>query len=212
MDNLVLYISCTTLGGAGAWLISRWGKVLGYLDSPNDRSSHEGVVPKGGGIGILAAFLFVCMFTGIPFVFWVPINIISLFGLYGDGTDLPPKVRLFSQLSAAIIIILGTKNPLSHYWLLIMAPLWAVFIVGTANFYNFMDGINGIAGITGVVGFGLLALSNFLSQGEPSFTVLSLCISLSCLGFLPFNMPKAKVFMGDVGIHRLRRFHGSKIR
>ncbi|NIM03667.1 UDP-N-acetylmuramyl pentapeptide phosphotransferase, partial [bacterium] len=49
------------------------------------------------------------------------------------------------------------------------------------------------------VGFGLLALSSFLSEGGKSFAVLSTCIFLSCLGFLPFNMPNAKVFMGDVG-------------
>jgi len=62
-----------------------------------------------------------------------------------------------------------------------------------------MDGINGIAGITGTVGFGLLALFNFLAGGDSNFSVLSICLALSCLGFLPFNMPKARVFMGDVG-------------
>lgn len=62
-----------------------------------------------------------------------------------------------------------------------------------------MDGINGIAGITGVVAFGLLALFNLLSGGESQFTVLLLCITFSCLGFLPFNFPKPRVFMGDVG-------------
>lgn len=75
----------------------------------------------------------------------------------------------------------------------------AIFVVGTANYYNFMHGINGVAAITGIVGFGLLALSNFFSGGDKSFAVLSVCIALSCPGFLPFNMPKARVFMGDVG-------------
>jgi Fuc2NAc and GlcNAc transferase len=45
------------LGGAGAWLVVRWGSGFGLLDKANHRSSHKGVVPKGGGIGILAAFL-----------------------------------------------------------------------------------------------------------------------------------------------------------
>ena len=62
-----------------------------------------------------------------------------------------------------------------------------------------MDGINGIAGITGIVGFGLLAFSAFLSGSDSSFVTLAICMSLSCLGFLPFNMPRARVFMGDVG-------------
>lgn len=80
-----------------------------------------------------------------------------------------------------------------------MIPFLAVFVVGTANFYNFMDGINGIAGITGIVGFGLLAFYSFLSGVDSSFVTLGICMSLACLGFLPFNMPRAKVFMGDVG-------------
>ena len=57
MKYLILYIASLVSGGAGAWLISRWGTTMGLLDRSNDRSSHDGVVPKGGGIGILAAFL-----------------------------------------------------------------------------------------------------------------------------------------------------------
>jgi Fuc2NAc and GlcNAc transferase len=74
-----------------------------------------------------------------------------------------------------------------------------VFIVGTANFYNFMDGINGIAGITGVVAFGLLALFGHLHGAGEGMVLCSLCLGAACLGFLPFNMPRARVFMGDVG-------------
>ena len=80
-------------------------------------------------------------------------------------------------------------------WLL----FWTIFIVGTANFYNFMDGINGISGITGIVGFGLLAYYIFFNDGQTLLSNIAICISLSCLGFLPMNMPKAKVFMGDIG-------------
>jgi Fuc2NAc and GlcNAc transferase len=62
-----------------------------------------------------------------------------------------------------------------------------------------MDGINGIAAITGTAGFSMLAAYNALSGGDGRFSVLSMCIAFSCLGFLPFNIPKARVFMGDVG-------------
>ena len=72
-------------------------------------------------------------------------------------------------------------------------------MVGTANIYNFMDGINGIAAITAIVGFGLLSLFSLIAGQDSAYGVLSVCIAFSCLGFLPFNMPKAKVFMGDVG-------------
>jgi UDP-N-acetylmuramyl pentapeptide phosphotransferase/UDP-N-acetylglucosamine-1-phosphate transferase len=74
-----------------------------------------------------------------------------------------------------------------------------VFIVGTANYYNFMDGINGIAGITGLLGFALLAAYVNLIEGSVAVTGVAVCLSLAWLGFLPLNMPKARVFMGDIG-------------
>ena len=62
-----------------------------------------------------------------------------------------------------------------------------------------MDGINGIAGITGLVGFSLLGGVAYAGDNEAKAYMVPLCIALACTGFLPFNMPKARVFMGDVG-------------
>lgn len=62
-----------------------------------------------------------------------------------------------------------------------------------------MDGINGIAGITGVIGFGLIAFYALNFGNSSSLSTVPICMSLSCAGFLPFNVPKARVFMGDVG-------------
>ena len=47
MRTVLLYLSAVILGGAGAWLVARWGKRLSLIDMANDRSSHEGVIPKG---------------------------------------------------------------------------------------------------------------------------------------------------------------------
>ncbi|HOO89542.1 MAG TPA: hypothetical protein PLA74_01840 [Syntrophales bacterium] len=77
--------------------------------------------------------------------------------------------------------------------------LFIIFVPGTANFYNFMDGINGIAGITGAIGFGFISLYALQWGDNALLASLALCVSLSCFGFLPFNIPKARVFMGDVG-------------
>jgi len=200
MQYLILYIASLVLGGAGAWLISRWGTTIGLLDRSNDRSSHDGIIPKGGGIGIMAAFLLASWVLGLPLLFWISIGLTALVSLYGDRRELPAKVRLCVQFLAGIVLLVGLFYWESRGWsVYLLIPFFAIFIVGTANYYNFMDGINGIAGITAVVGFGLLAFYASTSGAEHSFVILSICIALSCLGFLPFNMPKARVFMGDVG-------------
>lgn len=210
MDDLFLGIECAILGGSGAWLIYRWGKVLGLIDRSNDRSSHEGVVPKGGGVGILAAFVFASLFLKMPLAFWIPATFLALFSLLGDKVEISPKYRLPIQFIMALSFLFSAHalhfdplflpqfnfRPLSS---VIYFFFLSVFMVGTANWYNFMDGINGIAAITGIVGFSLLASFNIFFGGDSRFSLLSICIALSCLSFLPFNMPKAKVFMGDVG-------------
>ncbi|MCL0061600.1 glycosyltransferase family 4 protein [Thermodesulfovibrionales bacterium] len=192
------------LGGAGAWIVSKFAPKLGLVDLPNERSSHVIPTPKGGGIGILTAFVLAALFLEIPLAFWLSATFLALFSFLGDKFKISPKFRLLVQFIGAIGLI--SSVPFSNFFpdlhpllfVLCLLPL-SVFIVGTANFYNFMDGINGIAGITGVIGFGLLAFYAHLLEPGSSFIVLAICMSLSCLGFLPFNIPKAKVFMGDVG-------------
>ena len=203
MENLILYIICLILGGAGAWSISRFAVKFGLVDRPNERSSHTIPTPKGGGIGILTAFVLAALFLAIPLAFWLSATFLALFSFFGDKFKISPKFRLPVQFIAALVLLFpvlfsDSYNNLCPLLVLCLLPL-SVFIVGTANFYNFMDGINGIAGLTGVIGFGLLAFYAHLSEPGSSFTVLAICMSASCIGFLPFNVPKAKVFMGDVG-------------
>ena len=197
---LIFYIASLALGGVGAWLVTRWGNGFGLLDKANHRSSHKGVVPKGGGIGILAAFLLASWMLGLPVLFWVCAGLISLLSLYGDSREISPKVRLGLQLLGSVGLLFGLFYWEGRGWpVYLLIPFYAVFVAGTANYYNFMDGINGIAGVTGVIAFGLIALFAALSGGADSFIILAVCMGLACMGFLPFNMPKARVFMGDVG-------------
>jgi len=198
--DLMLYVVSFLFGVIGAWIIAKWGMKLSLFDKPNLRSSHNTVTPKGGGIGILAAF-FVCSIAfSIPKSFWIPAVFISLFSFWGDRSEIKPKVRLFFQFAAGTVLLMGMLmekgNGFATYAL---TPLYLLFLVGTSNLYNFMDGINGIAGITGIVGFGLIAFYALNSGYNVSLSTLAICMSLACMGFLPFNMPNAKVFMGDVG-------------
>jgi len=194
---MFLYLVSIVLGGLGAYSVSRYGNKFGLSDLPNERSSHRVPTPRGGGIGILAAFVIVSLCVDISPFFWVPIFAVSLSGLYGDRVDVPPIKRLLVQFAAALMIVFGEWN-FSQTWGLLFIPLWAIYIVGTANFYNFMDGINGIAGITGMVGFGLLGAYHTWYRVDGT-ALWYWSLAASCAGFLPLNFPRARVFMGDVG-------------
>jgi len=193
---------CLILGAGGAAAVSQYGAQLGFLDNPNHRSSHTVATPKGGGVGIVVSFLMVSLISNQAISFWLPACTLSLIGLYGDRVDISPRLRLALQLAAAAITVIGYYASAPQFLtpsLLILVPVWVIFIVGTANFYNFMDGINGIAGLTGCIGFGLMAFFLYRDHADPAVVLLAACICASCLGFLPLNMPKARVFMGDLG-------------
>jgi Fuc2NAc and GlcNAc transferase len=173
---------------------------VGLLDRPNERSSHRIVTPKGGGIGILGAFLMISVVTDLPLFFWLPLSMMACLAFIGDRFEVSPIVRLSAQLAlAAVIVWTNSHTELFGAKAIVATLFWILFIVGTANFYNFMDGINGIAGLSGVLGFSLMAIYLESSGTNTPAIMVSWAIALGCFGFLPFNMSEAKVFMGDVG-------------
>jgi Fuc2NAc and GlcNAc transferase len=100
-------------------------------------------------------------------------------------------------MAGAFIIWSGVLNGMSIVNISIFF-IALLYIAGTANLYNFMDGIDGMGAITGIVGFGLLSFYIFAAGLDRAMGVLSACMGFACAGFLPFNLPKAKIFMGDV--------------
>ncbi|KJR41117.1 glycosyl transferase family protein [Candidatus Magnetoovum chiemensis] len=113
-----------------------------------------------------------------------------------DRFSLSAWLRLVLQIGISVLAV----SVLSVYDIAESAYVFiffVIFISGSANFYNFMDGINGIAGVSGLIAFANVAV--FVYPIDRGLCLLSCCICLSCIGFLPFNFPRARVFMGDVG-------------
>src|SRR3989337_448514 len=179
--------------------ISKIGHRLALIDNPNGRSSHSLPTPRGGGIGIWLAFVIIGVFFFKDNAFTLLAGIAGLIGFLEDIFTLSSKLRLLIQIIiSALIVWLFLMMPLSMITVLLFI-FWIVFITGTANLYNFMDGINGIAGFTGVVGFGLIAYFSYYILNDYNLFLMSMILAAGCIGFLPFNFPKARVFMGDVG-------------
>ena len=200
VSQFIIYLLSIILGGAGAWMVSTYGHRMSLVVQPNERSSHRHATPNGGGVGIMACFIATAWVLRLPATFWIPAASLSIVSLLGDRFDISFLIRLAVQFLVAFIFLFGLGEQqtavANNYIVLTLA---AIFIVGTANYYNFMDGINGIAGITGIVGFGLLAIITHNDHAGTNMFELNVALALSCCGFLPFNFPRARVFMGDVG-------------
>lgn len=199
-----ILISSFILGVIGGLVIARFGKRLGLVDQPSERSSHAHPIPKGAGIGILVVFVFSALWWQIPWTLWIPAFIVSMISLLGDYREISFKIRLAVQVGSAAIfsgsVFFGkSMSELSGGMIVLLFVFGVLFITATANYYNFMDGINGIAGLTGVIAFSCLGLFGLLENKDIVWILMAFSIAAACLGFLPLNFPRAKVFMGDAG-------------
>ena len=195
----------------GAWMIARFGHLAGLTDHPNQRSSHSHITPKGGGIGILITFYILSYMYSLHWSLWITAGFISLLSFWGDKIDINPKIRLLLQVifSAVFIFYINISKFISFFdtqnkvytivcFLSVLIVL-IIFQVGTANFYNFMDGINGIAAINGIIAFSSIGFVAQTFHNQMNISYLAIGIAIACFAFLPFNFPRAKVFLGDVG-------------
>ena len=187
------------------------------IDFPNERSSHKKPTPKSGGIVVVVTF--VCGIIAIYFFgdttlikadysigFVLGALIVAGISFYDDLKTQSFLFKLFGQIIATIIVLYSgvVLNQISlpfigvfklGVWGYVLTSLW---IIGLTNAYNFMDGLNGIAAGTAVIAGTFFC---FISFSNGSIFVYIICYTLisGSLGFMVFNFPKAKLFMGDVG-------------
>ena len=205
IGGCALLLSLAFTGAALAYAQRR-----GLLDQPGKRRSHTRPTPRGGGIGIVAAMLLAgvsawCLLDRSvpwtqPAAVTAAVLVVALIGWRDDHAPLPVVPRLLVHIGAALLVALVAIEPWAVrdpalWWLLL--PLVPV-LIGFINAHNFMDGIDGILGQQGLFamsGFGVLAVW----QGDAGIAALAFATAAGCLGFLVFNWPPARIFMGDVG-------------
>jgi Fuc2NAc and GlcNAc transferase len=183
------------------------------LDVPNARSSHAAPIATGAGVVIIAAFVPLAMLQyavqGIPAELAAPLAagglLLGAVGIIDDFRDVSPRWRLLAQAIAAVgaIAMLGPPPELaqlspSPLWQWILLAVVAVGVVWHVNLFNFMDGIDGIAAAQAVFVTTAAALLSWLA-GHPELNALLLYLTAACAGFLVWNWPPAKIFMGNAG-------------
>lgn len=196
-----LWLPLVTFGVAVAttWLAIRYAIKRQLVDMPGERRSHKVSTPRGGGIGIVVAVLVACLVAALLYpaaalaigVFAIGLMLVAGIGWWDDHRSLPALPRLAVHLLAAILLGLLVWTGSGSVIKALFCTLLAVSLI---NIWNFMDGINGLAVSQAI----LVAIGAAILLPLPH-ALAGLVLAAACLGFLPFNFPRARVFMGDVG-------------
>ncbi len=174
------------------------------VDVPNVRSSHDVPTPRGGGLVIFAgvgAGLVVLGDWGAPVTgALLAAALLGAIGVAEDLRGIPVWPRLALQVVATAVALPLLLDDWSGagWWLAVFVAGCFLWIVGFTNAFNFMDGINGIAGAQIVVAGAAFATAGAIGD-ELLLRNLGLVTAAAAIGFLPWNFPRARFFMGDVG-------------
>ena len=188
---------------------------MGAVDVPRDgRRMHDHPIPRMGGLAIFFGFI-------LSVLVFLPLTadlrgmllgsvVIVILGIFDDIRSLPALPKFFIQIGAALIAVMeGNRitflsNPnifsADPFWELgwLAVPITVLWIVGITNAVNLIDGLDGLAcGVSTISSMTMLVIA--LSVAEPDVAVLMAALSGACIGFLPYNLNPAKIFMGDTG-------------
>ncbi len=191
----------------------RVARRLAFLDRPGGYKAHRRPTPLLGGVslagGLLCGILWSTHVAGLIefadlFALGIGLAIILVAGLVDDLRGLSPGSKLAWQFLAAgcaglLLTFLGVRIRLFLGWdpvaLTLLTVLW---IIGITNAVNVLDNMNGLCAGLGAIAAGCLAIYN-LRTGEILVATTAAALSGACLGFLPYNWPHARIFLGDTG-------------
>ena len=201
---VALLIAAATVAAGMAY--ARW---RGLLDIPGRRRLHRAPTPRGGGVGIVLAVFVVVLIPAtrgawgltpaLGRAWLIGTLMVAAAGFADDHRHLPASLRLLTHLAAALLLANAlppppsfAAEPLLWHAGVLLATVWSI------NLHNFMDGSNGLLALQAVFVLAAIAALTF-AGGVPGLALVALILAAATLGFLPFNFPRARVFMGDVG-------------
>lgn len=212
MIALAVVAAFAVAAASTGWIVSRGGSRW-LADTPNERSLHHRPVSRAGGIALLAGLA--AGFAVVTIIEapasrhgWVLAGALIVGGISfaDDVRRISPAIRILFHLAAAACVVsaglAGERIDLPGATLDLGATTGAaltmLFVVWVVNLYNFMDGMDGFAGGMTAIGFTTLAV--LCAHRDASLLVAASLVTASAsLGFLLFNFPPARIFMGDLG-------------
>lgn len=210
----LIVIATITISFGLTHLVRKIAITRNKFDIPNERSSHKNPTPRGGGVAVVAAFLFGLLALLIRrdidaesfYAIVLPGALVAIIGYLDDlGRVTAARLRLIGHFVAALIAIyiLGGLPPMPLFSAtldigLVGNIIAVLFLVWMLNLFNFMDGIDTITGIEALTS--CLILTIFLiNKSDTEFWRVPALLCAAVIGFLYFNWPPAKIFLGDIG-------------
>lgn len=203
----VFFIALAITLGSLPW-VRRAALALGFVDAPAGRKQHRTPMPLLGGAAILlgAIIAVLLLYRGDPEPTVIGVllatTVVALTGLLDDYRPLPAWAKLAGQFAGFLILIafgIHVRLPLPTW---INYAITLVWLLGITNAINFLDNMDGLtAGIAAVTSSFILLFA--LINNQYLVSALSAALLGACLGFLRYNFPPARIFMGDVGSHFL---------
>ncbi len=209
----IILMAIFILSWALTWSVRRYALAKDIMDHPNHRSSHFVPTPRGGGAAFVVAFLITVPFVAHLGLVTVAGSLaligtglfLAILGFLDDRGDIPAVWRLFGHISACILAVywLGGLPAITFFVWTLPSNLFAgslavLYLAWMLNLYNFMDGIDGIASVE-AVSVCLGASFVYWLGGDDGLMVLPLLLAAAVAGFLFWNFPPARIFMGDAG-------------
>lgn len=185
-----------------------------FTDSPDQRSSHKGIIPSFGGVAFYISYILVLFFIQpidtnyVSLTLLSSISVMFFTGLLDDVRNLSPKIKFLGQFIAVSILMAQPEFRILtlHGFMgideipLVLSVLGSMFfLLGLINAFNLIDGIDGLTGITGIIVASFYSFM-FYNLGSYFYLAVSVTTIATLLAFLRFNFSiKRKIFMGDTG-------------
>ena len=213
MIGIVLAVVVALAALAGTWLVRRYARQR-LVDVPNERSSHSRPTPRGGGLGLTVSHLLGVLGASLlalsPYELATALIggglLVATIGLLDDLGHVQASRRLICHLLACAWAVwwLGGLPPVDFGWGSVdLGPLgtalMVVYLAWFLNLFNFMDGIDGLAGAQALSMSASASLLLWIGVGGANAALPLLLLAAATAGFLVWNWPPAKIFMGDVG-------------
>lgn len=196
--------------------VKRFAHKIGAIDIPKDsRRMHKKPIPRLGGLAIFGGFLCAILLFGqldqTMLCVLLGATIIVALGIFDDVLALGAKLKFAVQIiAAAIPVCVGdlqiklftnlnpfSDEPFFHLGILAI-PVTIIWIVGITNAVNLIDGLDGLAvGVSSIAAITMLAVA--LLTGNMAIAITMAALAGACIGFMPYNLNPAKIFMGDTG-------------